>query len=116
MTTSYVLEARQELKRSKQIERAAEILIQEQAVQAKIDEAKTIADWAASKEDRVSGVYKAPVAAEPVEMERARTDAGHFIADDPETPDVNEAYVPKKTAAPKKKAAAKPKAKARSKK
>ena len=29
MTTSYVLEARQELKRIKQIERAAEILIQE---------------------------------------------------------------------------------------
>jgi hypothetical protein len=36
--------------------------------------------------------------AEPV---RARTDKGHFIADDPDTPDVNEAYeggvAPKKT-------------------
>jgi|TARA_R100001082_G_scaffold103028_1_gene73462 hypothetical protein len=41
--------------------------------------------------------------------ERARNDEGHYIADDPSTPDVNEAYVggkaptkPKKTAAKKK--------------
>tara|TARA_R100000030_G_C3168160_1_gene102554 strand:+ start:175 stop:513 length:339 start_codon:yes stop_codon:yes gene_type:complete len=41
--------------------------------------------------------------------ERARNDDGHFVADDPSTPDVNEAYVggkaptkPKKTAAKKK--------------
>ena len=33
---------------------------------------------------------------------RARTDEGHFVADDPETPEVNEAYVGGK--APKKKA------------
>tara|TARA_R100001163_G_scaffold14576_1_gene13279 strand:+ start:583 stop:906 length:324 start_codon:yes stop_codon:yes gene_type:complete len=41
--------------------------------------------------------------------ERARNDEGHYVADDPSTPDVNEAYVggkaptkPKKTAAKKK--------------
>jgi len=38
---------------------------------------------------------------ETTEPVRARTDAGHFIADDPDTPDVNEAYeggvAPKKT-------------------
>tara|TARA_R110002020_G_scaffold193419_4_gene393730 strand:+ start:2677 stop:2997 length:321 start_codon:yes stop_codon:yes gene_type:complete len=43
--------------------------------------------------------------------ERARTESGHYVADDPSTPDVNEAYVGgKKKAAPKKKAAAKKKA------
>ena len=48
--------------------------------------------------------------------ERAKNDKGHFIADDPSTPDVNEAYVggkaPKKKAtkkAPAKKATAKKK-------
>ena len=35
---------------------------------------------------------------------RARTDAGHFVADDPSTPDVNEAFVQE---APKKKRAKK---------
>ena len=34
-------------------------------------------------------------------MERARNERGHYIADDPDTPDVNEAYeggvAPKKT-------------------
>ena len=46
------------------------------------------------------------------DMERARDDKGHFIADDPSTPEVNEAYTvkkttPKKKAAPKKKSAPK---------
>jgi len=45
-------------------------------------------------------------------MERARGDSGHFVADDPATPEVNEAFVekkvaPKKKAAPRKKAAPK---------
>ena len=40
---------------------------------------------------------------------RARTAKGHFVADDPSTPDVNEAYVGGK--APKKKAKKKPVAK-----
>ena len=44
-----------------------------------------------------------------VEMERARNDTGHFVADDPTTPDVNEAYTPKKAPAAKKKVAAKKK-------
>jgi hypothetical protein len=42
-------------------------------------------------------------------MERARNDSGHFVADDPTTPDVNEAYTPKKAPAAKKKVAAKKK-------
>ena len=44
------------------------------------------------------------------EMVRARSDKGHYIADDPSTPE-NEAWVekPKKKAAPKKKAPAKKK-------
>lgn len=51
--------------------------------------------WAIeTKEEVVSDVETA----EPV---RARTDKGHYIADDPSTPDVNEAYeggvAPKKT-------------------
>ena len=45
------------------------------------------------------------------EMVRARNDQGHYIADDPSTPE-NEAWVekPKKKAAPKKKTPAKKKA------
>jgi hypothetical protein len=43
------------------------------------------------------------------DMVRARDDKGHFIADDPSTPEVNEAYIEKK-AAPKKKATPKKKA------
>ena len=43
--------------------------------------------------------------------DRAKDDKGHFVADDPTTPDVNEAYVggkkPKKKAAVKKKTTAK---------
>ena len=39
-------------------------------------------------------------------MERARNEKGHYVADDPSTPEVNEAYVQK----PKKKATAKKKA------
>tara|TARA_B100001057_G_scaffold500367_1_gene615015 strand:+ start:2899 stop:3219 length:321 start_codon:yes stop_codon:yes gene_type:complete len=38
-------------------------------------------------------------------MERARNDQGHYLADDPSTPEVNEAYVQK----PKKKTTAKKK-------
>ena len=41
--------------------------------------------------------------------ERARNDDGHFVADDPSTPDVNEAYVGGKTPAKAKKAPAKKK-------
>jgi len=37
---------------------------------------------------------------EEVEMVRARNEKGHYIADDPSTPDVNEAYVPKKAPEP----------------
>ena len=47
----------------------------------------------------------------PVEMERARNSTGHYVADDPSTPDVNEAFVPKKKPAAKKKAVAKKKKK-----
>jgi len=44
-----------------------------------------------------------------VPVERARDDDGHFVGDDPDTPEVNEAYVGGK--APKKKAKKKPAAK-----
>lgn len=44
---------------------------------------------------------------EPTNFARARTESGHFKADDPTTPDVNEAYAggvaPKKKRAPRKK-------------
>tara|TARA_R110002111_G_scaffold778_1_gene5852 strand:+ start:216 stop:503 length:288 start_codon:yes stop_codon:yes gene_type:complete len=40
-----------------------------------------------------------------VEMERARDENGHYIADDVSTPDVNEAFVAKKKAPAKKKKA-----------
>jgi len=54
---------------------------------------------------------EATIAPEVVtEMVRARSDKGHYIADDPSTPE-NEAWVekPKKKASPKKKAPAKKK-------
>jgi hypothetical protein len=51
-----------------------------------------------------------------VEMERARDENGHYIADDVSTPDVNEAFAPKKKAPAKKKALAKKKAPAKKKK
>ena len=56
----------------------------------------------------------------PTETKRARTDDCHYVADDPDTPDVNEAWEggtapAKKKAAPKKKAAAKKKAPAKKK-
>ena len=56
----------------------------------------------------------------PTETKRARSDDGHYVADDPDTPDVNEAWEggtapAKKKAAPKKKAAAKKKAPAKKK-
>ena len=37
-------------------------------------------------------VEKEPVKPEPVKPKRARTKSGHFKADDPSTPDVNEAW------------------------
>ena len=46
-----------------------------------------------------------------VEPKRARDDKGHYVADDPSTPDVNEAYVGGKK--PKKKTTKKPAAKKR---
>ena len=77
---------------------------------------------AAAKKAIAANARVEMVAPAPVEMERARDDKGHYVADDLSTPDVNEAYVPKakkapkNKAAPKKKAAAKPKANAGSKK
>ena len=47
--------------------------------------------------------------------ERARNDDGHFVADDPSTPDVNEAYVGGKEPAKAKKTPAKKKAPAKKK-
>ena len=53
---------------------------------------------------------------EPVEPKRARNDKGHYVADDPKTPNVNEAWeggkAPKKTK--KKKTTKKKKAKTKS--
>ena len=48
--------------------------------------------------------------------ERARNDKGHYIADDPDTPDVNEAYVGGKAPAVKKKTTKKSTAKKSTKK
>ena len=59
---------------------------------------------------------EATIAPEVVtEMVRARNDKGHYIADDPSTPE-NESWVekPKKKAAPKKKTPAKKKAASKS--
>lgn len=50
------------------------------------------------------------------ELERARNDKGHYIADDPSTPEINEAYVAKKKAPAKKKTPAKKKAAVKKKK
>lgn len=136
MTTSYVLEKQEELKAIKKLERQAEKLIRDKAEAEKKAAAKVDSLRLAAKIARINGDEVAQAAAEkqiaanakvemvapaPVEMERARDDRGHYVADDPSTPDINEAFVPKKTepkkkAVPKKKAAAKPKAKARSKK
>jgi hypothetical protein len=136
MTTSYVLEKQEELKAIKKLERQAEKLIRDKAEAEKKAAAKVDSLRLAAKIARINGDEVAQAAAEkqiaanakvemvapaPVEMERARDDKGHYVADDPSTPDINEAFVPKKTepkkkAVPKKKAAAKPKAKARSKK
>lgn len=136
MTTSYILEKQEELKAIKKLERQAEKLIRDKEEVAKKAAAKADSLRLAAKIARINGDEVAQAAAEkeiaanakvemvapaPVEMERARDDKGHYVADDPSTPDINEAFVPKKTApkkkvAPKKKAAAKPKAKARSKK
>ena len=136
MTTSYVLEKQEELKAIKKLERQAERLIRDKAEAEKKAATKADSLRLAAKIARINGDEVAQAAAEkqiaanakvemvapaPVEMERARDDKGHYVADDPSTPDINEAFVPKKTepkkkAVPKKKAAAKPKAKARSKK
>ena len=136
MTTSYVLEKQEELKAIKKLERQAEKLIRDKAEAEKKAAVKADSLRLAAKIARINGDEVAQAAAEKqiaanakvemvapaqVEMERARDDKGHYVADDPSTPDINEAFVPKKTepkkkAVPKKKAAAKPKAKARSKK
>ena len=88
MTTNYILEAQKELRHLKKMERKAEALIRVQADAAADAKVEASRAWRASKSDRVAGIA--------TKMERARTEAGHFVADDPTTPDVNEAYVPKK--------------------
>jgi len=67
---------------------------------------KMVEQIRAAKRAAANIVQKAPV----VEMVRARDEDGHFVKDDPSTPE-NEAWVenPKKKAAPKKKAPAKKK-------
>lgn len=49
-----------------------------------------VVDIAAGKKDwRIDAGY---LELESASKKRARTDDGHFVADDPATPDVNEAY------------------------
>ena len=65
---------------------------------------KVNGDWT-TKDDSVSIFtildFVKDAEVEEVEMVRARNEKGHYIADDPSTPDVNEAYeggkAPKKT-------------------
>ena len=124
MTTSYVLEKQEELRAIKKLERQAEKLIREKAEQARKDLEHSDALRLAAKMAKINGDEVALAAAKkaiaanarvemvapaPVEMERARDDKGHYVADDLSTPDVNEAYVPKVKKAPKKKAAPKKK-------
>ena len=72
---------------------------------------KMVEQIRAAKRAAANIVQKAPV----VEMVRARNEDGHFVKDDPSTPE-NEAWVekPKKKASPKKKAPAKKKAASKS--
>ncbi len=63
----------------------------------------------AKEEAKVEAKAKADAEVEAEEqLERARNDKGHFISDDPSTPDVNEAYVAKEAEAPEEEAEAKP--------
>ncbi len=65
----------------------------------------------AKAEEKAEAEAKAEEKAEAEEqLERARNDKGHFIPDDPSTPDVNEAYVAKEeeAEAPEEEADAKP--------
>ena len=68
-------------------------------------------DEADSKLSELKDDEVKPVGPLDYEMERARNSTGHYVADDPSTPDVNEAFVPKKKPAAKKKAVAKKKKK-----
>lgn len=55
-----------------------------------------VLDFIKANEGKPVKAVKKPVAQEEkLEMVRARTDDGQFIADDPSTPDVNEAWVVK---------------------
>jgi hypothetical protein len=55
-----------------------------------------VLDFIKANEGKPVKAAKKPVAQEEkLEMVRARTDDGQFIADDPSTPDVNEAWVVK---------------------
>ena len=68
-------------------------------------------ELASDVEKRQAAEAKAEEKAEAEEqLERARNDKGHFIPDDPSTPDVNEAYVAKEeeAEAPEEEADAKP--------
>ena len=69
-----------------------------------------LVNWFVDSQDKKSEESK------PVEPKRARDDKGHFVADDPKTPNVNEAWVggeaPKKPK--KKKTTKKKKAKTKS--
>jgi len=71
-------------------------------------------DWQVAEMERMigNGWAEEVKVDSPDELKRARNDDGHYIADDPDTPEVNEAWEggkapAKKKAAPKKKAAAK---------
>ena len=48
-----------------------------------------------AKKKAVAKPVAKPVAEPEVELVRARDENGHFVADDPSTPDVNEAWVAK---------------------
>lgn len=55
----------------------------------------SVLEFIAANEKPKAKPVKKPKAEEKLEMVRARDEDGHFIADDPETPDVNEAWVVK---------------------
>lgn len=59
-----------------------------------VDVEGALADgWAASPEEAINGTKKkAPAKRKPAARKRARTEEGLFQADDPATPDVNEAF------------------------
>ena len=69
-------------------------------VDGKRYEPGAVVEIAAGKKDwRIEAGY---LELESANKKRARTDDGHFIADDPATPDVNEAFEPEPEPAPKK--------------